>query len=94
MIQPVDGPVIYGTLNITTTASELKIGGSPLDERKLILIQAKGNSIYIGSDSSVTSSNGIEIFKNQIVPLEVGDKVTVYAIASAGSIDVRIWEMS
>ena len=94
MYQPVDGPVTYTTVSVSTTATELKVGGSALQDRKVLLIQAKGNSIFIGTDSSVTSANGIELFKNQLVPLEVGDAITVFAIASSGTIDVRIWEMA
>lgn len=92
--QPVDGPVVYGTQNVSTTAVELKVGGSALDERKVILIQAQANHIYIGTDSSVTTANGIKLAKDQIVPLEVGPLVAVFAIASTGTIDVRVWEMS
>ena len=93
MLQSIDGPTTYGTVSVST-AVELKIGGSALSERKVLLIQPQGNHIYIGTDASVTTSNGIKLAKDQIMSLEAGELVTVYAIASSGTIDVRIWEMA
>jgi len=94
MIRAVDGPATYATQSVTTTATELKTGASAQIERKLIIIQPKANSIFIGFDNSVTSGNGLEVRKDQTFILEVGPKITVYAIASSGSIDTRIAELS
>ena len=94
MYQLIDGPNVYGTINVTTTPVELKVGASALDERKMMIIQSMGNRIYIGYNASVTSANGIELSKRQIIFLEAGPAITVYAVASAGSIDVRIQELS
>jgi hypothetical protein len=92
--QPVDGPVVYGAVSVSTTAIELKVGGSPQAERKVVLIQAQANAVYIGTDSSITTANGIRIFKDQILPIEAGPLVTIYAIANSGTVEVRIWEMA
>jgi hypothetical protein len=94
MYQPVDGPVIYASVSVGTTAVELKVGGSAQQDRKMMLIQSQGNHIYIGTDSSVTTANGIKLAKDQIIPIEAGTMVQIFAIASSGTIDVRIWEMS
>ena len=94
MYQPVDGPVIYTNISVSTTATELKVGASAQVERKVLVVQALENRVYIGFDSSVTTSNGIELSKRQTLFLEVGEEVTVYAIADSGTIDVRIAEMS
>jgi hypothetical protein len=94
MYQPVDGPNVYGTISVSTTAVELKIGGSALDERKVIIIQPLENRIYVGYDSSVTTANGIELSKRQIMTLESSANITVYAIADSGTIDVRVQELS
>ena len=94
MIRAVDGPGSYTNVSVTTTAAELKTGASAQLERKVLIIQPKANSIYLGFDNSVTTSNGIEVKKDQTFILEVGPKITVYAIASSGSIDTRIMELS
>jgi len=92
--QPVDGPNVYGTISVGTTPVELKIGASALSERKVIVIQSLGSRIYLGYDNSVTVSNGMEMSKRQVLFLEVGEHVQVFAVASSGTIDVRIQELS
>lgn len=85
---------VYGTISVSTTATELKVGGSILDGRDFLIIQPKENSIYLGFDNSVTSSTGIELKKNQTMQIAAGDNISVYAIASSGTIDVRIGELA
>lgn len=94
MYLPVDGPIVYGAVSVSTSATELKVGGSALSERKVLLLQPTDGLIYLGTDNSVTTSSGIKVFKDQLIPLEVGEQVTVYAIVTSGTVDVRIWEMS
>lgn len=93
MYQPVDGPVVYTNVSVSTV-TELKVGASNIPDRKVMVIQSQGNSIFIGFNNSVTSSNGIEIRKRQTLILEVGERVQVFAIASSGTIDVRIAELA
>ena len=94
MYQIVDGPIFFTNISVGTSAVELKVGASAIDERKVLIIQPLGNRIYVGFDSGVTSSNGIEISKRQVIFLEAGPKVTIYAIANSGTIDVRIAELA
>jgi len=94
MYQPIDGPIVYTNLSVSTSASELKVGASTASDRKVLVVQCLGNSIYLGFDNTVTSTTGIEMRKRQTLFLEVGEEVTVYAIASSGSIDVRIAELA
>lgn len=91
--RPIDGPCVYGSLSVTTTAQELKIGASRLTERKAVAIQPLGNRLYVGFDDSVTSSNGIELSKRQILIIEAGARLPMWAIADSGTIDVRLWEL-
>lgn len=84
----------YGTISVGTTAVELKIGASILEGRDYVVIQPKGNSIFIGFDNSVTTSNGIEIKKNQTMHLAAGDNISIWAIATSGTIDVRLGELA
>jgi len=94
MYQPIDGPVVYFNISVSTTAVELKVGASPASERKMMIIQSLGNRVYIGFSNAVTTSNGIELSKRQTLFIEVSELVNVWAIASAGTIDVRIVEMA
>ena len=94
MYQAVDGPVTYTNISVTTTATELKVGASTQVERKVLILQPSDSKVWIGFDNSVTTSNGIEVFKRQTVFLEVGEDITVYAITDTGTADVRIAEMS
>lgn len=94
MYQLADGPTLYTNISIGTSATEIKVGASALPDRKVLIIQSLGNRIYIGFDSSVTTSKGIELSKRQTLFLEAGPEVTVYAIASSGTIDVRIAELA
>ncbi len=90
----VDSSAVYGTVSVSTSATELKVGGSALTGRDYIIIQPKANSIYVGFNNSVTISNGIQLFKDQTLTLEVGDNIQVWAISPSGTIDVRIAELA
>lgn len=94
MYLPVNGPVEYGALSVSTSATEIKIGASALDERKVVVIQSQGNSIFIGFNNSVTTSSGLELRKRQTIILEASPDVAIYAITSSGTIDVRVWELA
>lgn len=92
MYLPINGPSVYSAVSVTTSAAEVKVGGSALDERKVIVIQPTNGTIYLGFDSSVTSSNGLVLKKAQTLILEAGDSQPIFAIA-ASTVDVRIWEL-
>jgi len=94
MLLQLDGPAVYGALNVTTTAQEVKVGTSPIVERKVVTIQPLDGDLYFGYDSSVTTSNGTKIFQGQVYALEASDLLTIFVIAEAGTIDVRITEVS
>lgn len=94
MYSVADGPFEYTNLTVTTTATELKVGATALDERKILVIQALGARIFIGFDNLVTTNNGLQIAKKQTIFLEVGPKVSVYAIVNSGTSDVRIAELA
>lgn len=94
MYLPIDGPVVYKSLSVTTTATEVKVGGSVLDDRVAIMIQPIDGVVYLGFDSSVTTSNGIKIAKELVFPFECGPRVSVYLITSSGTVDVRIVEFA
>lgn len=78
--------------SVTTTASAL--AGTPLANRVKMLIQNLGNKeIWIGSDNTVTSANGIKISAGGSGEFMFSAASTPHAISS-GTSDVRILEMA
>lgn len=85
--------VSTGSISVSTTSIEAKVGASRLIGRRALLILPTNGNVYWGSTSSVTISTGIPIFKNQSYPLNVTDNIPIWLIASATT-DVRIVEGS
>lgn len=85
---------VYGSVSVSTSAVHLKVGASILANRDFIIIQPLDSNIFIGFNNSVTTSNGIEIKKNQTVEIPAGDNIEVWAIAGSGTNDVRIMELA
>lgn len=83
----------YGSLTVGTTAVELKVGANRMEDRKVVTMQTKDNNVYWGYDSSVTTSTGTQIFKDQFMPLPVGPDIEVWLIADGAGKDVRIGEI-
>jgi len=93
MLQPLDGPAVYGAKTVTTSAQEIKVGGSALEERKVITIQPTDGEIWFGYNSSVTSSTGTKIHEGQLIQIEASESLPVWMV-SGGSVNVRITEVS
>lgn len=85
---------LYSELTVGTTAVEVKVGASALENRKVVHMLAKDNSIYWGYDSSVTTTTGTRIFKNQFIPLPAGDNISVWVIADAANKKLSIGELA
>lgn len=82
--------VDYGNTACTTTATLIMAANY---ERKGFVIQATDGTVYLGDDSSVTTSTGF--------PLATGQSFsssaflgTVYGITASGTVNVRRWEES
>lgn len=83
----------YGALSVTNTAAEFL--GSPLAGRKLLLLQNLGSKdVFIGFDSSVTSSNGLQLAKYSSIELPFGDNLDVFMITASGTADVRYFQLA
>jgi hypothetical protein len=86
---------VYGNLALTTggTTYEAKVGGSRLANRKLLSITAL-DDMYWGYDSSVTTSTGTPLVKNQQIIFSADPNSTfqVWLVASANSKNARITE--
>ena len=85
---------LHATLSVGTTATELKVGATALIDRKFITVQPKGTGMFFGYSNAVTTATGTELFKNQTLIIPVGGNVSVWLIATAGTIDVRIGELA
>jgi len=85
---------IYGVLTVGTTPVEIKVGTSKLSGRKFLHLQSKDRGIYFGYSNSVSTSNGTELFKNQILFLPIGEAVSVWVIAGASGKEIRIGELA
>ena len=90
---PIDGPSLYTNLSVGTSPVEVKVGASRLSERKAIAVQALSDSIYIGFDNSVTTSNGVKLQIEQLFIFEAGESMPVWVVSPSAANDVRIWEL-
>lgn len=84
----VNTSVVSGTIALTTTAIELKIGGSRLSNRKYIWMEALDTNVKWGFSASDQS---FDIFKNQILTFPIGD-VAIYAKMSSGTGNIAFGE--
>lgn len=83
----------YEAVTVNNTATDLL--ATELSGRKEITVQNVGNKdVYLGCDSSVTSSNGLLIPKGATASYRLGDSINVHAITPSGSSEVRIMELS
>jgi len=94
MLRALDGPAVYGNISVITTAIEAKVGTSVLAERSVVTVQPIDGDIYYGYDNSVTITTGTKIIEGQTWPFEAGEQLHIYLIAEAGTVDVRITEVS
>ena len=84
---------VYSNLSVSTTAVEVKVGGAALANRKVVTILPEdGGPVYFGFSNAVTASTGTPVYKRQLLTMRVTDDVSVWLIAAAGTIDVRITE--
>ena len=79
---------VSGVLNLTTTAIELKVGASPLSNRKTIEMQALTKNVKWGYNANCE----FDLFKNQFFALPAGENCTMYLKSSTGLADVAISE--
>jgi hypothetical protein len=100
MGQALDGPAKQGIISATTASvTEVKIGASAFDERKVVTIQPLGGTIrvYFADEGIVPSaatvgSDGLQHFKRQKDTYEATCTQTLYIVAESGTFDVVIVE--
>lgn len=87
------GTGVQSALTVGITSVEIKVGASPLANRKLLTLYNNSNvTIYWGYTSGVTVASGTPIFKSQFITWAVGDQQSIFVIAGAASNDTRITE--
>lgn len=80
--------VAYGNTAITTTATLILAANY---ERKGFSIQPVDGTVYLGDDSSVTSSTGFPLTNGATFSSSAA-LGTIYAITASGTVNVRYWE--
>jgi len=83
------------SITVGTSAVEGVItGGVPRSNRKYVIFQSQGQGVFFGFTAGVTTSNGIEIFKSQLLMIPVGENTSIYFIATSAGKEVRFQELS
>lgn len=86
---------LNGTLSLVTanTAYEAKVGGSRLANRKSLVIVPQDNMFW-GYDNTVTTSNGIPVYKDQplIFSIDPDSTFQIWLVASASTKTAKIGE--
>ena len=103
---PVSSPVTHISINslrgfvkttaatVTTTLTTLPSYGVLDNRRSILVYNNSSNTIYIGG-SDVTSTNGMPVPASSYSPiLDCGISMILYGIATAGSNDIRVLEVS
>lgn len=93
-LKVVDGihhEAVHGTLTVGATPVELKVGATPLANRKVLLFQPDNRARW-GTSNAITSSSGFKLNKKQYVEIEASDSVSFWIVSQAGTIDVTVME--
>jgi hypothetical protein len=84
---------VQDAINVGTTSVEAKVGASRLTGRKILSVFHNGSGkLYWGYSSGVTTSTGIQIFKNTQISWPAGANTSVFLIADSATNDVRVAE--
>lgn len=89
-VDTVNASVTGGTITLSGTPVELKIGGSRLANRKYIWMEALGNNVKWGFGPTVGQCP-FDCFKSQLFSFPIGD-VAIYAYATTGTPSVAFGE--
>lgn len=85
---------VMGTISVSTTAVEAKVGANRLDGRQsLIIFNASTANLYYGT-TGVTTTTGIPIFPTQMMTLSIGDIPILLIAATTGPYTAVIHEVS
>lgn len=80
----------YNTVSVGNTATQIVASNS--ERRYVIIINNSNKTVYIATDNSVTTSNGLPILKKAGMIIDQTE-VNIYGIVSSGTADVRYLEV-
>lgn len=83
----------YGATSVAATATDI-IATDLANRIKVIVQNVSNKDVYIGSNASVTTANGIRLSAGSSIELEVGPGVNLHGIASSGTADIRYFEVA
>lgn len=77
----------FQTNQIDVDVTSIQIAGTPISNRKLLIIKSlksNSNNIFIGSLNSVTSLNGYELIPGESLSINIDGTSQVWAISDVG----------
>lgn len=81
----------YGRVTVTT--SPTLIVGPNNSRRQLIIDNTSSSTVYIGPDTSISSSNAVRLLAGANLTIDAQWFLSgVYGVVSTGSADVAFWE--
>lgn len=84
---------VFGRISVGTSAVELRIGASPLANRRNIFFTVlDAQDCYFGPGSGVTTANGLPAFRNQNFSIDADATSRYYVICSTISHNVALQE--
>ena len=84
----------YNTVTVSDTATEI-VPANTARRNVTIVNTEEAKIVYIGPDSSITTSNAIPLYETQTRDqdrIPEGYQGPIYGIVSTGTADVRYWE--
>ena len=83
----------YGAVSIADTATDI-IGTDLANRIKVIVQNTDNKNVFLGSNASVTTVNGLRLSAGSSIELEVGAGVNLHGITATGVADVRYFEVA
>jgi hypothetical protein len=80
-------------LSITTTAQEVKVGGTRLSGRQQLWMCNRSNTVVYWSPSNAPATNGMPLAKEEKVALPAGD-FTIYVATASGTATLHVIELA
>jgi hypothetical protein len=82
--------------NVTVSNTATKIISANNSRHSFIIVNTGANTVYIGEDAAVTTSNGVPLLQDaSLTEDNGGDRLylgDIYGIVASGTSDVRYWE--
>lgn len=77
---------------VTVTTSATKLPTTNLTSRKLIVIYNNSAQIVYLGNAAVTTTDGLPVPVGQTITIDADENVDLYAIATAGTANIRLLE--